>query len=286
MIVIKKDDNGIFSNFLRALDWAWYHHYTKEPIYVDWGYNGQNLFNIFFNQKFEKPSSDYINTFDFVERSKINLNSKIELRRNKIPYYRKYVGDAIHTMGGYFYCNPTIYSEPDFYILRKELNMIFNTYFSFTDEFLKNIFLPLNPAKKILGVHLRSPQHYVMNCNNLSDFYLENAKYTYEYMKNNEYEYVYVASDMVPFFESLKVYIPSENILHIPYDRLNGLNDDWSIKTYSMVDEIKNVLLDVVNMSRCNELIGGSGNVFISTLLLNPKIKYHLYPNLIDKYSN
>lgn len=286
MIAIKKDNSGVFSNFLRVLDWTWYHHYTGDPIYIDWEHNGENLFDYFFNQKFDKPAGEYVETFDFVERSKINLNPKIELRRNKIPYYKKYVGDATNTMGGYFYCNPTIYGEPEFYLLREELNMIFNTYFSFSDNFLQNSFLPLYNTQKILGVHLRSPQHYVMNCSNLPEFYLVNAKYTYEYMQNNGYEYIYVASDMLPFFEALKMYIKEENILCINYNRLAGLNDDWVAKTHSMSDEIKNVLLDVVNMTRCTELIGGSGNVFIATLLLNPTIKYHLYPNLLDKHSN
>jgi len=104
-------------------------------------------------------------------------------------------------------------------------------------------------------------------------------------MEKNKYDYVYVASDMNPFFNELKKLLPSDRILSINYNRLDGLNDDWGIKNNSLLEEIKNVLIDVINMTKCSELIGGSGNVFITTLFLNPDIKFHLYPLLSDKNS-
>jgi len=273
MILLNRDSAGVFSNFLRVLDWYWYSYYTETPVCVEWMDGDRNIFEDFFKVKQKVEPQDAFSTTAYVERSGIELNPKIELRRQKIPYYSKYEG--------YFYTTSQIYHEPELDILRKEMNMIFNHYLEFSNSFLANSFINND---RILGVHLRSPQHYTINID-LNDFYRQNAVYTLQYMEENKYDYVYVASDMNPFFDELKKLLPADRILSINYNRLNGLNDDWWVKNNSLSEEVKNVLIDVVNMTKCSELIGGSGNVFLTTLFLNPDIKFHLYPLLNDKNS-
>ena len=281
MIVLKKDANGIFSNFLRILDWYCYKEYTNEEIFIDWNFNDLDLLSLVFDySKPENLENIKLNTNNWVKHSNFTIDINYNNFINKIPFYEKY--------NGYFYTTPEIYKEKDFQILRDEWNYIFNKNLKFKESFIKdNKNKKIVSDKKTLGVHLRSPQHYCHNRHNgpqlsidTSIFYSEQAKYVKEYFENNQYEQVYVACDIVEFINYIKLYIPEDKILYHNYSRGTG-NMDWREKpNFSHNEEIINCFTDVYNLSMCDELIMSTSNIVFGILMINNKIKYNFFPNL------
>jgi hypothetical protein len=66
--------------------------------------------------------------------------------------------------------------------------------------------------------------------------------------------------------------------------RLKG-NNDWnirSLKTFkiSQRQEMQNVILDILILSKCEFVMGGVSNMFMTVLFFNPDSKFQLIPYL------
>jgi hypothetical protein len=291
-----KREWGVFSDFNRIIDWFWYSKYTGCPIYVDWTDGDINLFEKIFYQKYSN-GDNYTLTYNFVEREdNFQYSHGIENRRNSIPFYKKYTGNRPDTYGSYFYCTAEVYKEPEFIILRKELNGVFNEFLKFKTEFFEKnekIILRNNfKNEKILGVHLRWPGHYyiggaystkIEETITSQNFYELNANHVIEYFINNNFDLIYLATDCQIYSEILNQKLPNK-IIQIPYDRVN---EDWHIKLqkHDNLTEINNIFLDVYNLSNCNHFISAAGNITFGVCVFNTNLSYHLYPILENAYS-
>jgi hypothetical protein len=290
---------GIFSDFNRVLDWLWYSKYTNQPVYVDWREDDKNLFEDIFTQKYQNQNECTI-VSNFVEREPLlPYDPSIELRRKSVPFYEKYVGDHPHTKGGYFWCTPEVYKEQDFFILRKEFNSLFDTFLKFKESFFKNNeqYIIKNNffSKKVLGVHLRWPGHYYLNQPNgipisntiqEQDFFILNAQHVVDYFNNNNFDFIYLATDCEIYSNILNNLLPNK-IIQLPYKRVNNdaAYNFSSSKNNTHQEEINNVFLDVYNLSTCDHFISAAGNITFGVCILNPNLKYHLYPLLQDAYT-
>lgn len=291
MFRIKKDGSGIFSNFLRVIDWLWYSEYTGESVCFDWKEGQNDLFDGILNIKgtCEKPEYE---TSNWVEFCNLQLNEKIELRRSKIPFYRK----EKYYSKGYFYTTPDIYKEEHFNLLRNELYNVFTKRIEFCEDFLK---LPqtnlLKREERNLGVHIRSMQHYLQNDHhngntlnlNIVEFYKQNAHFVMQEFFEGKYDKVYIACDISDFIEEVKALIPEEKIVFINYTRGNN-NQDWKDKyrkeSYDSFVEMKNCFIDAYNLSQCNHFIMSVSNIAFGVLIFNPNIEYKMFPMLENLY--
>lgn len=281
MIILKKDENGIFSNFLRVIDWFCYQDYTGEEIFIDWNYNNIDLLSIAFD--YEKPKNlenPKVSTNNWVNYTNFTKEIGYQNFVKKIPFYSKY--------NGYFYTTPEIYKESDFQILRDDWNYIFNKYLKFKESFVEKIKNKnLSDNERILGVHLRSPQHYCHNVHNgpqlqadSASFYLHHAMYVKKYFEENNFDKIYVGCDIVDFINYLKLHIPNDKLLFHEYERGTG-NNDWRDKNnFSYEQEVFNCFADTYNLSHCNELIMSTSNMVLGILIINNKIKFSFFPTL------
>jgi hypothetical protein len=282
MIEYKKDNSGVFSNFLRVIDWIWYHKYSKCPISINWnGYlddilSLKNIENLNDNLSFS--------TSNWVESESYRLNSKsLVERRLSIPFYDDY---SLRGVRGYFYTNPKIYTEKDFNILRNEFRGLYDNYIQFKDDFLNseksNI---VDESKNVLGVHLRYSGHY---CHNFhegprfinNDFYRENAEFVAKIFEKDKYEYIYVACDVEDFYYEIFKLVPKEKVLRLNYNRIIGDND-WSERpNIDMKLEVENVFYDFFNLSKTKYLLMSVSNVCFGVLTFNPELNYEFFPML------
>lgn len=277
MYKIKKDDSGVFSNFLRAIDWFWYSCYTGEKICVDWTLNGKDLLEPIFHHKGGCETLLY-ETDKFVEKSNLSLNEKIANRRNSISFYEKY--------RGYFYTTPEVYFESDFQVLREEMFKGFQTGFEYKDEFKS---LPqtnlIGVDERVLGIHVRNPLHYRHNDSNpypiqtdKDVFFSETAEFTYKEMEKGRYEKVYVACENSQMFNHMVQLVGENSVIQIDCQRIKE-NIDWFDKpNLNMEAEVLNCFIDVYNLTKCKKIMGTTSNMFFGTLVMNPKTEFGMLP--------
>lgn len=277
MYKIKKDESGVFSNFLRAIDWFWYSHYTNDKVCIDWNLNGKDLLGEIFDIKQNCENIIY-ETNCFVEKANLPLNGKVELRRKQVPFYSKY--------GGYFFTTPELYFEKDFQYLRNEMYKGFLEGFEFKNSFksIEETNLIKNP-EKTLGVHLRNPIHYRHSNKHsypiqvdTSNFFSEAAKFIESQMNENGFENLYIACENSELFSQVKSLIGEERILSNPVPRSNQ-NIDWMEKSnFDMEEEVRNCFIDVYNLTKCKKALGSTSNMFLGVLVMNPEAEYEIFP--------
>jgi hypothetical protein len=280
-----KDNSGVFSNYLRVIDWLWYHKYSDCGVVLNWNglLDGILSLNIDVSKQIKIKTSQWVE----VESDKLNENFLYQ-RRSKIPFYDDYSFSTIgvHNKTGYFYTNPRIYNEKNFPILRQELSSVQNDYVVFNESFIKsknsNI---VNKNENILGVHLRFSGHYCHNTHNgpqftNCNFYKQNAEFVNEKFKSGNYDFVYIACDVLEFYDEIYKLIPKSKILKLEYERLVG-DLDWSDKkNIDMKLEVQNVFFDFLNLSKTRHLIMSVSNISFSVIALNENLTFEFFPML------
>jgi hypothetical protein len=281
MIEYVKDNSGVFSNFLRVLDWIWYHKYSNVPISINWQGTIDGVLKL--NTLSEEKDIQF-STHKWVESESYRLDEyALDSRRNSIPFYDDYV---LRGVRGYFYTNPKIYTEENFHILRNEFRNLYDNFINFEEDFLRsNKSNIVSKEFKTLGVHLRYSGHYCHNFHegpkfNNEHFYKENAEYVLQSFIKGNYEYVYIACDVEDFYDEVFKLIPKEKVLRLDYKRNTG-DKDWSDKlNIDMKLEVENVFHDFFNLSKTDHLIMSVSNVSFAVLTINPVLSFELFPML------
>lgn len=277
---------GFFSWFLLALDWIHNSLYTDEKIYIDWSHNNnskKNLWSLFFEQPFFKKDTFLLNTSNF----RNNCNKKIlyEHLDKIIPIYNKY--------NGYFANNPQIYRDNKFYTVRNEFNKAW-CHLIFKENILSEINalkIKINKTKN-LGVAVRIPSHYAVSPEGLAVVNLINPREFYEKILKeieiefytNDYEKIFICCDVQPFIDLLIAKFGKKKLIYIDYERVKTYDDDWVTKNIPLEKEYKLVLFDTLLLSECNFLMGGSSNIFLSSLFINKNVNFKLFDCLKDLY--
>jgi len=296
-IELVKDGSGIFSNFLRIMDWLWYHDRSKTPLLVNWKdqmdphitYKEDLLKSIVefdidsTNFKFSRKST----TNQWVEYCNLGLSAEcLSERRRTIPFYDKYNLQSRLKSGGYFYTTPEVYREKDFFLLRNLFFDLFQRYVSFNRDFLNSPNSNIVPkGSKTLGVHLRYMGHYCHNVHqgpafSHGSFYQDNARFIQKVFEEQGYDYIYVACDVSMLIEELKNLIPSGKLLFLNYDRCPSDTDWRSKRDLDMHKETLNVFHDFVNLNKASHAVISTSNLVFALLCYNPKMSYEFYPML------
>lgn len=283
MYLIKKDGSGVFSNFMRAVDWFWYSMYTGEKICLDWNYQGVNLLSDIFEESHSCDSWKY-ETVQFVEKSGLPLNPLIEKRRDSLSLYRKY--------NGYFYMSPDIYHEPELHLLRKEMHKAFNSGFKYKKDFVysenTNI---VDKDIKTLGIHLRNPIHYRLTSNSpygqglpidTQHIFEECSDFIMSKMEQGKFEKIFIACENQNLIDLLESRIGKSAVLYHKHERLRE-NIDWESKPNirnleNTKNETVNCFIDVYNLSLCDGFIGTVSNMAFGVIIMNPDSEFFMFP--------
>ena len=285
MVELIKDESGVFSNYLRLIDWLWYHKYSECGMTLNWDGLLDNILKV----NIDTTKQVHFKTSNWVEVESDKLNqSSLNLRRSKIPFYNNYDFSTIgvYNKKGYFYTNPNVFYEENFNTLRSELTSIQKDYIIFDDGFLnsKNSNI-VNNEDEVLGVHLRFPGHYCHNIHNgpqfiNSNFYKENAEFIYQKFISGNYNFVYIACDVVEFYDEIYKLIPENKVLKLEYERIVGDLDWFDRKNLDMKLEVQNVFFDYLNLSKTKHIVMSVSNVSFSVVALNENLTFELFPML------
>jgi hypothetical protein len=276
---------GFFSNFMVVLDWLHNSYYNREKIFVNWSCNSnENLWDVFFSQpRFELDNLDFkvVNDFRCNHEKKLTI-SEIN---DKIHLYDKY--------NGWLCNNPNIFFEEKFQNIRDEFNKAYST-IEPTNFILEKVNDLHNKfTDKTLGVTVRIPLHYsygkpeinpISNTIKPEKFYEDiSEEILYEFNKN-KYEKIFICCDVDYLINIMKTKISEDRLIYTNYNRLKDLNSDWIHKKNDIFVEYTNVLVDVLLLSKTNYIIGGSSNIFLSSLLINNKVNFKLFDTLKNLY--
>ena len=279
MILIKNRLNaGSFSNLNAVIGWYWYSMRTEIPIYVSWdGISDQNIFDIFFEQKYQYQLHNY-------EHPAFPQHSSLYTDQIKEAWKEDIGNELFNKHDGWLFCKGAVYTEPTFDHLRQLYNYIYT-------ENLKlrpNVVIPMAFDKKTLGFNYRYIFNYFTNDGKETPFTelmsletyhkkcLEEVEKTFE---SGGFEQIYIASSQKPFFEiCLKKF--KDKMLYIPMKRLEETDPAYGrtelIRGNSLQTEISNVLTDAINLSNCHQVLVCPCNISFGVLYMNPSINYEV----------
>lgn len=281
MILIRnRPKAGFFSNFNAVMNWYWYSMRTEIPIYVLWdGVPGINLFDTFFVQK------NCYSPHDFEHNA--NIQHSVLFTSQMRDALKEDVGDELFNQynDGWWFCQGKIYTNPNFCRLRQLYNYIYTENLKLRSEVIPHFTIPSNT----LGVNNRFINHYFTNDGSMTPFtslmsvdeYNKKLIDTIECkFETGKYSHVYLASSQKKFHNiCLKKF--KDKFLSIPMKRLEE-NLDHFDRGVSLIEEYTNILLDVINLTKCSHLTISPSNVIFATLYMNPTVTYDVFDFLIQ----
>lgn len=270
-IIVTNRSAGFGSNFLQALDWYWYAEDTGVPVYIDWQESGRNVFEDLFEQ-IPRPTGNVFTTNTYYNAGSLSDPKIDELRFQRMPIYKKY--------NRFLFSIPGLYHEPTL----PDIRLFFNSLMS------KNLKLksptPYLNLSDALGVHMRFMGHFytdfgptnpLSNVMSQSEFYSKNL----EQIKSKlvSFDKFYLACDDNTFF-NMCINIP--NAIYQKYSRTDG---DWMFKRKTLSGENWLAMNDILNLSRCKEMMGCVSNFTFTTLVMNPSLKFQLFDTVKNVYT-
>lgn len=301
MNIISGNCAGTFSGFLAHLSWmeiadnseneidVWLHSRNKTHYpgnsYTNYRWVnssevnnfdevlGENLLHKFF-EKNEYTAKEYPSEFTYFETYPVEVKDWIK----KNPDSLKYEG-----RGGL----KEQYEDVEYLTLtRKAFNKHWNK-FKFTDEFRKKVEEEekIIEGKKVMCLMLRQSEHYV----GVTDGYKwggpDVLKHAIETVKNkiDNYDAILLTTQVGPFLDKFKE-IFGDKCIYTERERFD-LDIDWKGGRYAhtpMTDEeyeieYQNAMLDVILSSKTDYVIGGSSNMFLGALCMNPEIPFDTF---------
>jgi hypothetical protein len=298
MNVIAGNCAGVFSGFLLQLAWM----ETAEKS------NGEINLSLHTRNKTHYPGSSYSN-YRWLESSEVNNFDEV-LEKNvlldffepneyivreyskEFTYFEAYPADIKSQLK--YYPEDTLKydgrgSKKEQYVDPKNLN---RTRLALNNQW--NKFKPLNhfdekikeeekliEGKKIMSVMLRQTGHY-QGVSNAVEPAIEAVK-----NKIDDYDAVLLTTMIQPFVDEFKKVFGDKCIaaerprFSHDIDWKGGRNSEQGGQE-SMTDEeynteYQNAFLDVILSSKADYIIGGSSNMFLAALLMNPSIAYDLF---------
>lgn len=295
MNVISGNCAGVFSGFLLQLAWMETVEKSNEEI---------NLF-LHTRNKTHYPGSSYSN-YRWLESSQVNNFDEVleknvlfdvfepnEYMVRKYPkeftYFEAYPADIKSQLK--YYPEDTLKydgrgSKKEQYLdvenltrTRLALNNQWNK-FKPTDEFNQKIKEDekLIEGKKVMSIMLRHSGHY-QGVSNAVEYAIESVK-----TKLDNYDAVLLTTMIQPFVDEFKN-VFGDKCIFAERPRLS-LDIDWKggrpSNQEAMTDEeylieYQNAFLDVILSSKADFILGGSSNMFLAALSMNPNISYDLF---------
>jgi hypothetical protein len=287
MILVLGNFAGVFSNLCKLLTWSLIlkdsdsilFYYTNKGNENDnvrvlpFQNYGEDTKRIFFYKYFEYPEGCSLESFYERDRFEMGYPS---ISNEALPsFLQKYPG-------GFFFCNPKLYLDPDFPAIRHLYNAHLQKRLRFTESMKAYIEKDLSvirgvqqQGKKVLAVFLRSTCHF-RNYN--VDAVFSELRYV---MK--DYDYIYPVTQIGAFLQRCIQEFGNKTLV---FERRYLNQDvDW---TRPMSDEdfeleFRDAIADVYMASQCDFIMGGSSNMFLGALFFNSQIPFQLFAELADK---
>ena len=302
MNIISGNCAGTFSGFLAHLAW------------MEVASNPKNEINLFLHSrnKTNYPGNSYSN-YKWMQSSDVN-NFKEVLKENllykffkkneymsedfplKFTYFETYPEDVKETIKNY--SNLTLkyegrggikeqYEDLEYLNLtRQAFNKHWNK-FEFTDEFRKKVKEEekLIEGKKVMCLMLRQSEHYVGVTEGYKWGGPDVLKHAIDIVKSkiDDYDAILLTTQVGIFLDKFKE-IFGDKCIYTERERFD-IDIDWKGGRYAhipMTDEeyeieYQNAMLDVILSSKTNYVIGGSSNMFLAALCMNPEIPFDTF---------
>jgi hypothetical protein len=190
------------------------------------------------------------------------------------------------------------YHEQHFNKLRNKINYIIQKYLkpqNWLNQKISN-FNFQNKDKYIIGIHIRSSQHYKLEKKySTLDIAMD---YIQEIKNLNLSNYkIFLATHMKQIVLLFQTIFGKDKIIFIDTLRSSAtiretnlkqlIDNDWTkennnIKKYGIKKYLSDIYLDIVMLSKCNLIIGGPSNIFWLALMMNPEVKF-IIPKILSK---
>ena len=235
---------------------------------------------------FEYPQG--MNKTDILKLDVFEMNYPCFLDK---PTYEKYglkqFPELFSLHDNNFIFTTKLFSDPNLQVYRILFNTLWKKHLIPTPYLQNRIDSELEPIlklkkqeKRILGAFFRTPLHFNNNkesykFNDLLDEIIEEMK---------EYDYLLPITQVGPYYDILKERFP-KNIIKLDRIRLPEMVD-WvhqNLNDLQFENEVETAIIDVYLASHCDTVAGGSSNLFISTLLLNPHNNFKVFKCLEGK---
>ena len=288
MILVLGNFAGVFSNLCKLLQWSLckkendtiLFYYTNKFQHNDFFHvvpyhdYETDRHRIFFYKVFEFPKGCSFDTF--VEPHTFEMGYPQIEKETLPPCLQSYES-------GFVFCSPRVYKDPEFPQIRKLYHEHFQRRLPFTSEmkeFLRpELFLLTKiqtEGKRVLAVFLRSTCHFEgYNVENVFDELKRTMK---------DYDYVLPITQIRPFLERVRNEF-QEKCICFPRTYLPG-DTDWTVQVLDDEEfflEFRNVIADVYLASQCDFILGGSSNMMLGALFMNPTVPFKLFKELEDR---
>ena len=132
-------------------------------------------------------------------------------------------------------------------------------------------------SNKKIGIHIRSLVHY-QNYDKTEEQFLSGILFDIEnLMKGRENDDIYLATQLESVINNLSKY----NITIRDIPRTRSLVTDWCfLPNCNSTDAWTDCLIDVLCLSKCDEIWGGPSNMLVFASCLNPNVTIKILPSL------
>jgi len=171
-------------------------------------------------------------------------------------------------------------------LTREAFNKHWNK-FKFTNEFNQKVKEEekIIEGKKVMCLMLRQSEHYVGVTEGYKWGGPNVLKHAIETVKSkiDEYDAILLTTQVGPFLDKF-IEIFGDKCIYTERERFDS-DTDWKGGRYAhtpMTDEeyeieYQNAMLDVLLSSKTDLLIGGSSNMFLAALCMNPKVQFDVF---------
>jgi len=286
---------GFFSNFFKVLNWELLNNNNNIIIpyfisrsikYISLDFTNYIDTTIYENneniwEKMFYPIREY-NKIDLLDKNSVFTYNFPSNCQNMYPY------PLNNIRNGYIFCEYAIYNHPLLPQIRQLYHECYNK-FKWT-PYLKNhiennIKLIPNP-KKTVAVFLRCTIHY----NGIKE-YLKNTIDELKVIMQN-YDKLFLVTMIKEVVKELTDVFGDKIILLQDKNMVETLNHDWSgvfvdnkytpLEIDDYAKECVQCFTDVYLASTCDYILGGSSNMFLGALIINPTVKF----KILDVFNN
>lgn len=289
---------GFFSNFFKVLNWELVNHKntTIVPYFITRSVKELTCIPYSNIDRHIYPERENIWELMFCpirEYKKIQLNDQKNIFTWDYPKYNNWGQTFPYPLNqfkwGYIFCNYSIYVHP---LLPKIREVYHNCYKKFKwTQYLNthienNLKIIPNP-KKTVAVFIRCQGHY-NNLNLDKDYQINKIIEELKVVMEN-YDNLFLVTIIKPYIDKIKnifgdkvCFLSDKNISETENHDWGGVHRDAKKSLFipdKKIDykkECVQCFTDVYLASTCDYILGGSSNMFLGALIINPTVKFKI----------